>query len=95
MSAIHHNPEANGTRFGDVIVTVDPALGDCVVHAPRPGPVLPVMRSARYHSLDEIREAYRVQIGLAATDPVAKDIAAALKFAGQTLKARQEGKTHG
>ncbi len=92
MSNIHADPATNGTQFGDVTVTVNLSAGDCVVHAPRPGPVMPVMRSTRFHSLDEIQGAYQVQIGLAATDPVARDIARALKFAGQQLNAHQEGR---
>lgn len=91
MSSPHTDPASNGTQFGDVTVTVDLIAGDCVIHAPRPGPVFPIMRSTRFHSLDEIQGAYQVQIGLAATDPVARDIARALKFAGQQLNARQGG----
>lgn len=91
MTSPHANPEAHGHRFGDVIVTIDLAAGDCQVIAPRPGPVMPVTRKMRLHSLEEITGAYRAQIGLAATDPVAKNIADALKFAGQQLKAQQKG----
>lgn len=92
MSSPHADSATNGIRFGEVTVTVDLAAGDCVVHAPRPGPVMPVMRSTRFNSLDEIQGAYSVQIGLAATDPVAADIARALKFAAQQLYAKQEGR---
>lgn len=92
MSSPHADPATNGTRFGNVTVTVDLALGDCVIHAPRPGPVMPVMRSARFHSLDEIQGAHAAQIGLAATDPVAADIAHALKFAAGQINVHQEGR---
>ncbi|WP_171178637.1 hypothetical protein [Ruegeria sp. HKCCD8929] len=91
MTSPHCDPLANGRVFGQVTVTVDLDAGDCVVRAPRQGVVAMVPRSTRFHSLDEIRGAYQVQIGRAATDPVAKDIAAALKFAGQQIKAHQEG----
>ncbi|WP_299084160.1 hypothetical protein [uncultured Ruegeria sp.] len=90
MSNIHADPATNGTTFGKATVTVDQIAGDCVVHAPRPGPVMPVMRSTRFHSLDEIHGAYQVQSGLATTDPIAADVARALKFAGQQLKAHQK-----
>ncbi|AVO37375.1 hypothetical protein [Pukyongiella litopenaei] len=90
MTSPHADPATNGVRFGNVIVTVDLAAGDCVIRAQRPGPVMPVSRSTRLHSLEEIQGAYQVQIGLAATDPVAGDIARALKFAGQQLKTHRE-----
>lgn len=86
MSGIHANPSANGQRFGRAIVTVDHDLGDCVVTCDAPGYELKRMR---LHSLEEISGAYQVQIGLAATDDVAADIARALKFAGQLLKAKR------
>lgn len=85
MSNIHADPASNGSTFGEVTVTVDLTAGDCVVTAPRPGLIMPVMRTTRFHSLDEIQEAYQAQYRLAATD-----IARALKFAGQQLKAKQE-----
>ena len=88
MSSPHDDPAANGQRFGDVIVTVDPVAGDCVVTAPRRGPVHPVTRSFRLHGLEEIQGAYQVQHGLAATDPVAADIARALEFAAQQLQTK-------
>lgn len=91
MTSPHSDPATNGQRFGQVVVTVDLVAGDCQVIAPRPGPVMPVPRKIRLHSLEEIRGAYRAQLGLAATDPVAKNIADALKFAGQQLKAQQMG----
>ncbi len=91
MTSPHADPQTHGQRFGAVLVTIDRDAGDCQVVAPRPGPVGSVTRKMRLHSLDEIRGAYWVQLGLAATDPVAKDIADALKFAGQQLKSQQEG----
>lgn len=93
MNSPRVDPAANGgTRFGEVLVTVNLSAGHCVVHAPRPGPFMPVMRARRFHSLEEIQGAYQVQCRMAATDPVAADIARALKFAGQQLKAKQEGR---
>lgn len=89
MTSPHLDPDTHGTTFGVATVTVDLDAGDCVVRAPRPGRVLPVMRRVRFNSLDEIRGAYQVQIGRARTDPVARDVAAALKFAGQKLKDSQ------
>ena len=93
MMNVHADPAANGTAFGEVTVTVDLEAGDCVINAPRPGPIMPVTRSTRFHSLDEIQGAYQVQIGLAASDPVARDIARALKFAATQLHSHQEEKT--
>jgi hypothetical protein len=92
MSDIHAHPEANGTKFGEVTVTVDPECGDCVIIAPRPGPIAPVMRRTRFHSLYEIQGAYQVQFGLAATDPTARDVARALKFAAQQIHTHQEAR---
>ncbi|WP_099244819.1 hypothetical protein [Pelagimonas phthalicica] len=89
MSA-HADPATHGTVFGEAVVTVDLTLGDCVIRAPRPGPILPVQRRVRFHSVEEIQAAYQVQIGLAQTDPVAGDIARALKFAVQQLQSHQE-----
>lgn len=91
MNYIHADPASNGTKFGEVTVTVDLAAGDCVVHAPRPGPIMPVMRRFRFHSLEEIQKAYQVQVGWAATDPVAADLVKALQFAGTLIKEKQEG----
>ncbi len=88
MSSIHADPATNGTNFGCVTVTVDLDAGDCVIHAPQPGPVAAVPRRVRFHGQDEIQAAYHVQINLAATDPVARDIARALKFAHRQLKQR-------
>ncbi|WP_300067773.1 hypothetical protein [uncultured Ruegeria sp.] len=91
MTSPHADPTTRGQRFGDAIVTIDPVAGDCVVTAMCRGPVGPVPRKMRLHSLDEIRGAYQVQVGMAATDPVAKDIADALKFAGQQFKSQNRG----
>ena len=90
---IHADPATHGQRFGTAIVTVDHAAGDCQVIAPSKGSGGSVPRKMRLHSLDEIRGAYQVQVGLAATDPVAKDIADALKFAGQQLKSHLNNET--
>lgn len=91
MSNVHADPAATGTRFGVAVVTVDAAAGDCVIHAPRPGPAGDVMTRKRFDSLDEVQGAYAVQIARAAIDPVAGDIARALKFAGQQIAAAQQG----
>ena len=92
MSRIHADPASHGQRFGQVTVTVDLDLGDVMIHAPRPGPVHAVMRQTRLNSLDEVRGAYQVQHGLSARDPIAADMARALKFAGQRLRTHQEGR---
>lgn len=96
MSLQHANPEEHGTTFGEVVVTVDVELGDCMVRAPQRGPIGPVPRSMRLNSLDEIRGAYQIQSGLARRsprqNPHAADIARALVHAGQRLKAHQRGK---
>jgi hypothetical protein len=94
MSAIHGDPKQHGVTFGDVVVTVDLCLGDCVIRAPQPGPVLPVEKRARFHSLDEMRGAYAVQQGIHQKDPnntTARDMAKALKFAGLAIKNHQKG----
>ncbi|KPU84838.1 hypothetical protein JI58_01245 [Marinosulfonomonas sp. PRT-SC04] len=89
MRSPHDNPSANGTVFGTATVTVDLDAGDCVISVAATGYR---RHQPRFHSLDEIQGAYQVQIGLAATAPVAGDIARALKFAAQQLKNHQEGK---
>ncbi|WP_299144080.1 hypothetical protein [uncultured Tateyamaria sp.] len=89
MSAPHADPATHGTCFGAVLVTVDLAAGDCVVHAPRPGSFTGDLHPKRFNSLDEVQGAYQVQIGLAATDPIARDFSRALKFAGQQLRSRE------
>ncbi|MEE2635496.1 MAG: hypothetical protein VX940_14455 [Pseudomonadota bacterium] len=95
--SVHADPDTHGHRFGDVVVTVDMALGDCVIRAPQPsnGPEKTVMRQARFNSIDEIREGWRTQNWLSRKPhqhPHAGDMASALKFAGQRLKAEQERK---
>lgn len=95
MSDIHGNPDAHGVEFGDVVVTVDLDRFDCVIRAPQPGPVMPVKKSARFHSLDELRGAYVEQARRFEEDPkntTARDMAQAIKFAGLKLKNHQEGK---
>lgn len=89
MRSPHDNPAANGSIFGTATVTVDQDVGDCVITVDADGLRL---RRPRFHGLDEIQGAYQVQIGLAATDPVAGDIARALKFAAQKIKNHDEGK---
>lgn len=90
MTSPHADPTAHGTQFGEVIVTVDLVAGDCELHAPLPGAASSSRRRTRFHSLEEIQGAYQVQFGMSATDPMANDMANALKFAGQQLKAKQE-----
>ena len=91
MTSPHEDPCAHGTRFGEVVVTVDTAVGDCVVHAPRPGPVVPVMHRTRLNSVEEMQGAYSVQMGYAASNPIAGDIARAIKFAILQLLKRNTG----
>ncbi|MFV1591279.1 hypothetical protein VWZ88_01765 [Phaeobacter sp. JH20_36] len=92
----HSDPETHGVQFGRVVVTVDAAMGDCIVIAPQPGPICTSPKRMRLNSLDEIRGAYRTQSRLAARvpdqHPHAKDIASALEFAGKTLSAAQGAK---
>jgi hypothetical protein len=93
MSSPHSNPNKYGTCFGSVVVTVDLALGDCVVIAPQRAGVTTTPRKMRLNSLDEIRGAWGIQDGLArrasAKHPHAADIARALKFAGELIKDQQ------
>ena len=71
-------------------MTVDLALGDCVVIAPRRAGVVEALRSVRFHSLDEIMGAYQAQASRAALDRVSQDYASALKFAAEQIKKHQE-----
>lgn len=93
MSLQHANPDLHGTRFGEVVVTIDHELGDCMVRAPQRGPICSVPRKIRLNSLDEIQGAYQTQLMFAQRNPEkhphAADIARALKHAGQRLKAQQ------
>lgn len=89
MTSPHDSPSSNGSVFGVATVTVDLEAGDCVIRADANGYRA---RQLRLHGLDEVQGAYQVQNGLAAISPVAKDIASALKFAGQQLKNHQEEK---
>ncbi len=93
MSSPHSNPDKYGIRFGAVVVTVDHALGDCVVIAPQRAGVSTAPRKMRLNSLDEIRGAWGIQDGLArrasSKHPHAADIARALKFADELIKDQQ------
>ncbi len=89
MTSVHSNLEANGQRFGQVLITVDPAAGDCVFKSTAP---FKSNRRVHLHSLDEIRAAYQTHRGLSVTNELSGDIARALKFAGQLIKQHQEGK---
>ena len=94
MSSPHSDPAANGTRFGQVVLTVDLALGDAVIRAPQPGPCGPIPRKVRFNSLDEIEGAYVTQAARASIDPVAEDIARALKFAADQIRQAQGSARH-
>jgi hypothetical protein len=89
QSGVHSDPETHGVQFGRVTVTVDRALGDCVIRAPRPDRADSV---TRFHSLDEMRAAYATHMRAAPTNPIAADYARALKFAGLQIKSQQEKK---
>ncbi len=98
--SVHADPATHGHRFGAVVVTVDLVAGDCMIRAPQPckGPVSTVERKTRLNTLDEIYAAYRTQNWLSRKPqqhPYAGDMASALKFAGQLLKAEQERKRRG
>ena len=81
-----HDPDL-GTRFGAVVVTVSPDMGDCVLHVdaatgrPRFTP--------RFHSLEEIEGAIMAQQVRATADPVAGDMVRALRFAAKWIAPRQ------
>ena len=95
MTSPHADPEANGTVFGAASVTVDVEAGDCVVRVTCPGPVMEITRTMRLHSLDELQQAFHVQHGLSATDPIAADIASALIFASRRLCAARGRQSDG
>lgn len=80
--------------FGSVTATIDVECRDCVIRAPMPGPVHPVFKTMRLHSVEEIEATYQVQKGLSATNPIAADIARALEFAGTFLRNLQDEDTH-
>ena len=90
MTSPHADPARHGTEFGDVVVTVDRELGDCVVRTTRPGPTGPIPISKRFHGIEEIEGAYRTQIFSAKSGET--DVARALKFAGQALNPKRERK---
>ena len=96
MSSPHDTLEQNGTRFGEVVVTVNLALGDCQITAPQRAGITNAPRTIRLHSLDEIRGAYGVQHSLAKSaavkHPHASDIASALRFAGTQIADHQRKK---
>lgn len=90
--SVHNDPARNGTTFGVVTVTVDLDAGDCML---RVDAAHRRAKTPRFHSVEEIQGAYQVQLGLGATDPVAADIARALKFAAQRLVEHRGGKRRG
>jgi len=78
-----HDPD-RGTRFGSVVVTVSPEMGDCVLHV--------IARFApRFHGLDEIEGAITAQTFKAGRDPVAADMVRALRFAAEWMHNRRRG----
>jgi hypothetical protein len=95
MSSVHNDPSSNGTTFDGVTVTVDLIAGDCVIHSQRPGPCRDIPYRKRFNSIDEIQGAYQVQFGLGVTDPVAANVARALKFAATQLMAQRKGDKRG
>lgn len=96
MSSPHLDPDAHGARFGQVTVTVDLDLGDCVITAPVKAPVGTMPCRKRFNSLDEVQGALGIQLQLAQRpshkNSNARDLARALEFAGKQLKAQQEAK---
>ena len=92
MTSPHLDPERNGIVFGAAVVTIDPIAGGCVLTAPVKGIITTSMRRIHLHSLDEICGAHQAQATRAKTDPVARDIAAALKFAGNKIRAHEQRK---
>ncbi|MEY8099054.1 hypothetical protein AB9F29_16755 [Falsihalocynthiibacter sp. S25ZX9] len=83
LTSPHLNPAANGTVFGVATVTVDFKARDCCVVVSADGYGV---KRLRLHSIEEIQATYQVQHGRAGFDPVAADVANALKFAGRQLK---------
>ncbi|PCJ05938.1 MAG: hypothetical protein COB16_14350 [Rhodobacteraceae bacterium] len=100
MTSPHTDPDRHGVSFGAVVVTVDVDLGDCIISAPQPGLICTTRRKKRFNSTDEIEGAYGIQLRLSRQKPKdhphAKDIAVALKFAGQKIKAhnKKRGRKH-
>lgn len=92
MTSPHADPERHGVKFGDVTVTVDLELGDCVVIAPRPARFGPVPRRTRFLTVEEVEGAYQAQAAQGSNDPVASDMARALKFAAQRLRSDKGGR---
>jgi len=90
MTSPHADPDRHGTKFGDVVVTVDRELGDCVVRTTRTGPTGQIPIAKRFHSIEEIEGAYRAQMFNANSGET--DVARALKFAGQALNPKHEHK---
>lgn len=89
VTSPHLDPASNGTVFGMATVTVDLKLRDCCVVVAADGYGL---KRLRLHSLEEIQATYQVQHGRSGFDPIAADVAKALKFAAQQLRNRQREK---
>ncbi len=81
-------------EFGEVGVVVNLHAGHCDLSAPRPARSGIVTRQRMILDLDEIEGARIAQMHRPASDPVARDIARALKFAAEHLAAhRQRGRS--
>ena len=83
MTKLGTELEAGGGQlFGAARVVVDAACGECIVLVTLGGLKLP--KRMHLHSLDEIRGAFSVHTQRH-WDPVAQDVARALKFAGMRI----------
>ena len=71
-----------GQVFGAARVVVDPLGAACIVEVTRRGGDL--VKRMQLHSLDEIRGAFSIH-SQCHWDPVAQDVARALKFAGMQI----------
>ena len=86
MTGLGAELEAGGGQvFGAARVVVDVACGECMVLITLGGLKLP--KRMHLHSLDEIRGAFSVH-SQRHWDPVAQDVARALKFAGSQIRQR-------
>lgn len=83
MSKIHTAPEVHGVAFGNVVVTIDISLRDCVLHVSPPSDVGFSKRQVRLHSVDQVQASLQVQI----SNPKKSDpsMVQALKFAALQL----------
>ena len=87
--SVHVDRDRNGHVFGAVTITVDDALGDCVMYAPIPLPTGQTMRRTHLHGWDEIAGARMAAVSRLNANPgdqVARDMEAALRFAMAMLR---------